>query len=66
MNGYEIFLKNKKKPKRLSNTESSKNQDEKSQIDFQAKTGQGDRNDLQQSRLPQQSRQFYCKGIYTK
>ena len=48
-NACEIFLKNKEKIKRLSKAESSENQDIKSHTDFQAKTGQGQKN-LQQSR----------------
>ena len=48
-NGYEIFLKNKEKIKGLSKAKSSENQDIKSHTDFQANTGQGQKN-LQQSR----------------
>ena len=51
-NGYKFFLKHKEKSKRLSNTKASKNQDKISHTDFQAKTGQGDRKNLHQSRLP--------------
>ena len=64
-NGYKNFLKKREKTLRLSNAETSKIQDNKPQLDSQAKTGQDNRNDLQQSRLPQRSRQFCCKGLYT-
>ena len=47
-NGYKFFLKNQ----RLSNAEANKNQDKRSHTNLQANTGQGDRNNLQQSRLP--------------
>ena len=45
----KFFSKNKEKIKGLSKAESSGNQDIKSHTDFQAKTGQGQKN-LQQSR----------------
>ena len=45
----EIFLRNKEKIKGLSKDDLSENQDRKSHTDFQAKTGQGQKN-LQHSR----------------
>ena len=62
VNGYKKFLKSREKTLRPSNAEASKKQDKKSQTDYQANTGQEDRNDLQQTRHPQRNHQFYYTG----
>ena len=62
---YKIFLKKQEKLSRLSNTEASMNQKVISHTDFKQRLVRGDRNNLQQSRYPHWSRQFYCTWLYT-